>query len=70
MKTKRKGFDIVMSIRRHEERRLVVAEMKKHWQSLSTQADKLKEMSSLLSSEALGSMYLSYRLSIMHYSDL
>ncbi|XP_056105926.1 uncharacterized protein LOC130084492 [Rhinichthys klamathensis goyatoka] len=55
LKTKRKAFDVVMAIRRLEEKKIVLSEMAKHWKSLSTRADTLKEMSSQLSSEALQS---------------
>lgn len=60
LKTKRKAFDVVMAIRRlEEEKKIVLSEMAKHWKSLSTRADTLKEMSCQLSSEALKSTYLS-----------
>lgn len=60
LKIKRKAFDVVMAIRRlEEEKKIVLSEMAKHWKSLSTRADTLKEMSSQLSSEALQSTYLS-----------
>ncbi|CAL8311067.1 unnamed protein product [Gadus morhua 'NCC'] len=56
LKTKRKAFDVVMAIRRlEEERKIVIAEMAKHWKSLSTRADTLKEMSCRFSSEPLQS---------------
>ncbi|XP_038550884.1 uncharacterized protein LOC119902702 isoform X2 [Micropterus salmoides] len=56
LKIKRKAFDVVMAIRRlEEEKKIVLSEMAKHWKSLSTRADTLKEMSSQLSSEALQS---------------
>ncbi|XP_059367594.1 uncharacterized protein LOC132106020 isoform X1 [Carassius carassius] len=56
LKTKRKAFDVVMAIRRlEEEKKIVLSEMAKHWKSLSTRADTLKEMSCQLSSEALKS---------------
>ncbi|CAL8269727.1 unnamed protein product [Arctogadus glacialis] len=56
LKTKRKAFDVVMAIRRlEEERKIVIAEMAKHWKSLSTPADTLKEMSCRFSSEPLQS---------------
>lgn len=59
LRTKRKAFDSVMAIRRlEEEKKIVVAEMAKHWKSLSTRADTLNEMSCLNTSEALKSMYL------------
>ncbi|CAM4568525.1 unnamed protein product [Leuciscus chuanchicus] len=57
LKTKRKAFDVVMAIRRlEEEKKIVLSEMAKHWKSLSTRADTLKEMSCQLSSEALKSV--------------
>jgi hypothetical protein len=63
LKTKRKAFDVVMAIRRlEEERKIVIAEMAKHWKSLSTRADTLKEMSCRFSSEPLQSTYLSNML--------
>ncbi|KAG7473601.1 hypothetical protein MATL_G00097570 [Megalops atlanticus] len=56
LRTKRKAFDIVMAVRRlEEEKRILIAKMDSHWKSLSTRADTLKEMSSLLSSETLKS---------------
>lgn len=56
LRTKRKAFDSVMAIRRlEEEKKIVVAEMAKHWKSLSTRADTLNEMSCLITSEALKS---------------
>lgn len=46
----------MMAIRRlEEEKKIVLSEMAKHWKSLSTRADTLKEMSCQLSSEALKS---------------
>lgn len=57
MKTKRKAFDLVMAIRRlEEERNIVTKEMQKHWQSLSTQTDRLNQLSSSLSTDTLSSM--------------
>ncbi|KTG05832.1 hypothetical protein cypCar_00040498, partial [Cyprinus carpio] len=56
LKIKRNAFDVVMAIRRlEEEKKIVLSEMAKHWKSLSTRADTLKEMSCQLSSEALKS---------------
>ncbi|XP_038580224.1 uncharacterized protein LOC119906869 [Micropterus salmoides] len=56
LKIKRKAFDVVLAIRSlEEEKKIVLSEMAKHWKSLSTCADTLKEMSSQLSSEALQS---------------
>ncbi|XP_056121566.1 uncharacterized protein LOC130099785 [Rhinichthys klamathensis goyatoka] len=49
LRTKRKAFDIVMAVRRLEEKRILIAEMNKHWKSLCTRADTLKQMSSQLS---------------------
>ncbi|XP_042607829.1 uncharacterized protein LOC122142195 [Cyprinus carpio] len=43
LSTKRKAFDIVMAVRRlEEEKRILIAEMNKHWKSLCTRADTLK----------------------------
>ncbi|XP_058629943.1 uncharacterized protein LOC131539389 [Onychostoma macrolepis] len=40
LRTKRKAFDIVMAVRRlEEEKRILIAEMNKHWKSLCTRAD-------------------------------
>ncbi|XP_062412037.1 uncharacterized protein LOC134102072 isoform X2 [Sardina pilchardus] len=53
MKTKRKAFDLAMAISRLEEERNIVAkEMQKHWQSLSTQTDILKQLSCSLSTDS------------------
>ena len=58
LRTKRKAFDIVMAVRRlEEEKRILIAEMNKHWKSLCTRADTLK--SSQLSNVTSG-MYLLY----------
>ncbi|CAM4570299.1 unnamed protein product [Leuciscus chuanchicus] len=55
LRTKRKVFDIVMDIRRlEEEKRFLIAEMNKHWKSLCTHADTLKQMSSQLSNVTSG----------------
>ncbi|KAF1371414.1 hypothetical protein PFLUV_G00278570, partial [Perca fluviatilis] len=40
LRTKRKAFDTVMAVRRlEEEKRILIAEMNKHWKSLCTRAD-------------------------------
>ncbi|KAK7130685.1 hypothetical protein R3I94_015982 [Phoxinus phoxinus] len=55
LRTKRKAFDIVMAVRRlEEEKRILIAEMNKHWKSLCTRADTLKHMSSQLSNVTSG----------------
>lgn len=60
LRTKRKAFDIVMAVRRlEEEKRILIAEMNKHWKSLCSRADTLKQMSSKLSNVTSG-MYLLY----------
>lgn len=60
LRTKRKAFDIVMAVRRlEEEKRILIAEMNKHWKSLFSCADILKQMSSQLSNVTSG-MYLLY----------
>lgn len=60
LRTKRKAFDIVMAVRRlEEEKRILIAEMNKHWKSLCSRADTLKQMSSQLSNVTSG-MYLLY----------
>lgn len=60
LRTKRKAFDIVMAVRRlEEEKRILTAEMNKHWKSLCSRADTLKQMSSKLSNVTSG-MYLLY----------
>ncbi|XP_077093872.1 uncharacterized protein LOC143745629 [Siphateles boraxobius] len=57
LRTKRKAFDIVMAVRRlEEEKRILIAEMNKHWKSLCTRADTLKQMSSQLSNVTSGYM--------------
>ncbi|XP_059371302.1 uncharacterized protein LOC132109310 [Carassius carassius] len=48
LRTKRKAFDIVLAVRRLEEKRILFAEMNKHWKSLCSRADTLKQMSSQL----------------------
>ena len=60
LRTKRKAFDIVMAVRRlEEEKRILIAEMNKHWKSLCSRADTPKQMSSKLSNVTSG-MYLLY----------
>ncbi|XP_058617795.1 uncharacterized protein LOC131531206 isoform X1 [Onychostoma macrolepis] len=55
LRTKRKAFDMVMAVRRlEEEKRILIAEMNKHWKSLCTRADTLKHMSSRLSNVTSG----------------
>ncbi|XP_039645452.1 uncharacterized protein LOC120551918 [Perca fluviatilis] len=55
LRTKRKAFDTVMAVRRlEEEKRILIAEMNKHWKSLCTRADTLKQMSSQLSNVTSG----------------
>lgn len=59
LRTKRKAFDIIMSLRRlQEEQKILVAEMDNHWKYLSTRADTLRELSCLFASETLKSTYL------------
>ncbi|XDV42699.1 hypothetical protein PO909_011316 [Leuciscus waleckii] len=54
LRTKRKAFDIIMSVRRlEEEQKILVAEMDHHWKSLSTCSDTLRELSCLFSSETM-----------------
>ncbi|XP_060713385.1 uncharacterized protein LOC132837633 [Tachysurus vachellii] len=54
LRTKRKAFDIIMSLRRlQEEQKIVVAEMNQHWKYLSTRAETLRELSCLFASESL-----------------
>ncbi|XP_058629933.1 uncharacterized protein LOC131539383 [Onychostoma macrolepis] len=54
LRTKRKAFDIIMSLRRlQEEQKILVAEMDNHWKYLSTRADTLRELSCLFASETL-----------------
>ncbi|ROI93617.1 hypothetical protein DPX16_3287 [Anabarilius grahami] len=58
LRTKRKAFDIVMAVRRlEEEKKILIAEMNKHWKSLCTRADTLKQMSSKLSNVTSGEMW-------------
>lgn len=55
LRTKRKAFDIVMAVRRlEEEKRIFIAEMNKHWKSLCSRADTLKQMSSQLANVTSG----------------
>ncbi|XP_062384555.1 uncharacterized protein LOC134071734 [Sardina pilchardus] len=55
LRTKRKVFDIVMAVRRlEEEKRILIAEMNKHWKSICTCADSLRQMSSQLSKVTSG----------------
>lgn len=59
LRTKRKAFDIIMSLRRlQEEQKIVVAEMNQHWKYLSTRAETLRELSCLFASESLKSKNL------------
>lgn len=62
LRTKRKAFDIVMAVRRlEEEKGILIAEMNKHWKSLCTHADTLKQMSSQLSvTSGIYLLYLAY----------
>ncbi|GAA6079205.1 uncharacterized protein LOC124379646 isoform X1 [Tachysurus ichikawai] len=54
LRTKRKAFDIIMSLRRlQEEQKIVVAEMNQHWKYLSTRGETLRELSCLFVSESL-----------------
>ncbi|XP_056328705.1 uncharacterized protein LOC130241019 [Danio aesculapii] len=54
LRTKRKAFDIIMSVRRlQEEQKILVAEMDHHWKYLSTRAETLRELSCLFASETL-----------------
>ncbi|RXN30287.1 ATP-binding cassette sub-family D member 3 [Labeo rohita] len=56
LRTKRKAFDIIMSVRRlQEEQKILVAEMDHHWKYLSTRAETLRELSCLFASETLQS---------------
>ena len=60
LRTKRRAFDLVMSVRRLEEEKIiVVTEMNQHWKALCNQANSLREMSSQLSNEA-ASKYLTF----------
>ncbi|ROL52059.1 hypothetical protein DPX16_19957 [Anabarilius grahami] len=54
LRTKRRAFDIIMSVRRlEEELKILVAEMDHHWKSLSTRADTLRELSRMFASETM-----------------
>ncbi|XP_067222561.1 uncharacterized protein [Chanodichthys erythropterus] len=54
LRTKRRAFDIIMSVRRlEEELKILVAEMDHHWKSLSTRADNLRELSRMFASETM-----------------
>ncbi|XP_026104409.1 uncharacterized protein LOC113075981 [Carassius auratus] len=53
-RTKRKAFDIMMSLRRlQEEQKILVAEMNNHWRYLSTRADALRELSCCFAKETI-----------------
>lgn len=68
LRTKRKAFDTVMAVRRlEEEKRILIAEMNKHWKSLCTRADTLKQMSSQLSNVTSGTVSICVILGI-HYN--
>ncbi|XP_051997376.1 uncharacterized protein LOC127654291 [Xyrauchen texanus] len=55
LRTKRRAFDIIMSVRRlEEEQKILVAEMDHHWKSLSTRSDTLRELSCLFSNSQCG----------------
>lgn len=64
LRTKRKAFDTVMAVRRLEEERILIAEMNKHWKSLCTRADTLKQMSSQLSNVTSGTVCICVLLGI------
>ena len=67
LKTKRKAFDTVMAVRRHEEeKKILVKEMNHHWKYLSARADGLKELSCIISSEATESMYYNLQYNKHH----
>ncbi|XP_042610545.1 uncharacterized protein LOC109074081 [Cyprinus carpio] len=54
LRTKRKAFDIIMSVRRlQEEQKILVTEMDNHRKYLSTRAETLRELSCLFASETL-----------------
>nr|XP_055036443.1 uncharacterized protein LOC129423929 isoform X2 [Misgurnus anguillicaudatus] len=57
LQTKRKAFDVIMSLKRlEEEKKILVAEMSHHWKFLSARANALKELSCLISSDTLEGM--------------
>lgn len=59
MKTKRRAFDLTMSIKRlEEEKNIVATEMQNHWKNLSTQKDNFRQLSFLLSTDSLRGMYI------------
>lgn len=65
-RTKRRAFDIVMSVRRlQEEKKILVTEMNHHWKSLSARRDSLKELSCLVTSVALQGICLKFCISWM-----
>ncbi|XP_073672422.1 uncharacterized protein [Paramisgurnus dabryanus] len=54
LQTKRKAFDVIMSLKRlEEEKKILVAEMSHHWKFLSARANALKELSCLISSDTM-----------------
>ncbi|KAK1905974.1 rRNA 2'-O-methyltransferase fibrillarin [Dissostichus eleginoides] len=63
LKTKRKAFDIIMAIRRLQEKKIVVTEMDHHWKALKARAYSLKELSCLLPSEPIQNNWYSIEYS-------
>ena len=58
LKKKRKAFDTFMAVQRlKEEKELLVSEMERHWATLSACAHDLKELSCIVSSGTMTSMY-------------
>lgn len=68
LRTKRRAFDIVMAVRRLQEKEILVMEMNHHWKSLSTPGDSVKELSCLVSRATVQSMYSKCYIERMYIS--
>lgn len=61
LRTKRRAFDLIMSLRRlQEEKKILITEMKNHWNSLSARGDSLQQLSCLVSGATVQGMYLQF----------
>ena len=59
LRTKRRAFDLIMSLRRlQEEKKILITEMKNHWNSLSARGDSLQQLYCLVSGATVQGMYL------------
>lgn len=53
--------DLIMSLRRlQEEKKILITEMKNHWNSLSARGDSLQQLSCLVSGATVQGMYLQF----------